>query len=116
MKYRKERMQDFLREEISMIVQQEIKDPGVGFVTIIDVRMTDDLKYAKVYYSVFGSEEEKEHTAQALKRATNYIKHVLGGKVRIKYMPEITFIYDTEQEKAARIDAILKKVGNVPED
>ena len=116
MKYRRERVQDFLREEISMIVQQEIKDPGLGFITIIDVRMTEDLKYAKVYYSVFGSDEEKERTAQALKRATNYVKHLLGGKVRMKYMPEITFVYDTDQEKAARIDEILKRAGNVSED
>ena len=116
MKYRKERMQDFLREEISLIIQQEIKDPGLGFITVIDVRMTEDLKYAKVYYSVFGSEEEKERTAQALKRATSYIKHLLGDKVRMKYMPDITFVYDTDQEKAARIDAILKQVGNAREE
>jgi len=109
-------MQDFLREEISMILHQGIKDPGLGFITIIDVRMSDDLKYAKVYYSVYGSDEEKEHTAKALKRATNYIKHLLGDKVRMKYMPEITFVYDTDQERAARIDAILKKVSNVSED
>ena len=109
-------MQDFLREEISMIIQQEIKDPGLGFITIIDVKMTEDLKYAKVYYSVYGSEEEKERTAQALKRARNYIKHLLGDKVRMKYMPEITFVYDTDQEKAARIDEILKRASNVPED
>ena len=109
-------MQDFLREEISMIIQQEIKDPGIGFVTIIDVRMTEDLKYAKVYYSVYGSDEEKERTAQALKRATSYVKHLLGENVRMKYMPEITFVYDTDQERAARIDEILKKVGNVSED
>lgn len=116
MKYRRQRVQDFLREEISMIIQREIKDPGLGFITIIDVKMTEDLKYAKVYYSVFGSEEEKERTAQALKRATSYIKHLLGDKMRMKYMPEITFAYDTDQERAARIDEILKKVGNVSED
>ena len=109
-------MQDFLREEISMIIQQEIKDPGLGFITVIDVKMTEDLKYAKVYYSVYGSDEEKERSAQALKRATSYIKHLLGDKVRMKFMPEITFVYDTEQEKAARIDEILKKVSNVSKD
>ena len=116
MKYRRQRVQDFLREEISMIVQQEIKDPGLGFITIIDVKMTEDLKYAKVYYSVYGSDEEKERSAQALKRATSYIKHLLGDKVRMKFMPEITFVYDTEQEKAARIDEILKKASNVSKD
>ena len=109
-------MQDFLREEISTIIQQEIKDPGLGFITIIDVKMTEDLKYAKVYYSVFGTDEEKERTAQALKRATSYVKHLLGDRVRLKYMPEITFVFDTEQERTARIDEILKKAGNVSED
>ena len=116
MKYRKERVQDFLREEISMIVQQEIKDPGLGFITIIDVRMTEDLKYAKVYYSVFGSDEEKERTAQALKRARSYIRHLVGERVRMKYTPEINFVYDTDQERVARIDEILKKVGSVSEN
>jgi ribosome-binding factor A len=116
MKYRKLRMQDFLREEISTIIQQEIKDPGLGFITVIDVKMTDDLKYAKVFYSVFGTDEEKERTAQALKRATSYVKHVLGERVRLKYMPDITFVFDTEQERMARIDEILKKAGDVSED
>ncbi len=60
MKYRRFRLQDQLREEISSIIQQEIKDPGIGFITILDVKMTEDLKYAKVLYSVYGSEEEKQ--------------------------------------------------------
>ena len=116
MKYRRLRMQDFLREEISTIIQQEIKDPGLGFITVIDVKMTDDLKYAKVFYSVFGTDEEKERTAQALKRATSYVKHVLGERVRLKYMPDITFVFDTEQERMARIDEILKKASDVSEN
>jgi len=116
MKYRKLRMQDFLREEISTIIQQEIKDPGLGFITVIDVKMTDDLKYAKVFYSVFGTDEEKERTAQALKRAASYVKHLLGERVRLKYIPEITFTFDTEQERMARIDEILRKAGDVSRD
>jgi ribosome-binding factor A len=116
MKFRRLRMQDFLREEISTIVQQEIKDPGLGFITVIDVKMTEDLKYAKVFYSVFGTDEEKKRTAQALKRAASYVKHLLGERVRLKYIPEITFVFDTEQERMARIDEILKKAGDVSED
>jgi ribosome-binding factor A len=111
MRYRKFRMQDFLREEISSIIQQEIKDPGIGFITILDVKMTEDLKYAKVLYSVYGTEEERQKTVEALKRAKGYIKHVLGTRVKLKYMPDITFVLDTEQERFARIDQILKKVG-----
>ena len=80
MKYRRFRMQDVLREEISSIIQQEIKDPGIGFITILDVKMTEDLKYAKVLYSVYGSDEERAKTVEALRRAKGYIKHVLGNE------------------------------------
>ena len=114
-------MQDQFREEISSIIRQEIKDPGIGFITVLDVRLTEDLKRAKVLYSVYGSQEEKEKTTEALRRAGGYIKHLLGGRVKLRFMPELSFIFDTEQEKRARIDELLEKVksereGNVPED
>ena len=103
-------MQDLFREEISVIIQQEIKDPGIGFITILDVKMTEDLKYAKVLYSVYGSEEERDKTVEALRRAKGYIKHLLGTRVKLKFMPEITFVLATGQEKLDRIDELLKKV------
>ena len=114
-------MQDQFREEISSIIRQEIKDPGIGFITVLDVRLTEDLKRAKGLYSVYGSQEEKEKTTEALRRAGGYIKHLLGGRVKLRFMPELSFIFDTEQEKRARIDELLEKVkservGNVPED
>jgi len=114
-------LQDQFREEISSIIRQEIKDPGIGFITVLDVRLTEDLKRAKVLYSVYGSQEEKEKTTEALRRAGGYIKHLLGGRVKLRFMPELSFIFDTEQEKRARIDELLEKVksereGNVPED
>jgi ribosome-binding factor A len=110
MRYRKERMQDLMREEISSMIQREIKDPGLGFITIIQVKMTDDLKYAKVLYSVYGSQEEKEKTVEALRRATGYVKHLIGQRIKLRYTPNISFVIDTEQEKLQRIDEILKKV------
>ncbi len=114
-------MQDQLREEISSIIRQEIKDPGIGFLTVLDVKLTEDLRHAKVLYSVYGSEEEKEKTTEALRRARGYIKHLLGSRVQLRFTPELTFIFDTEQEKRARIDELLEKVrsekvGDVPED
>ena len=114
-------MQDQFREEISSIIRQEIKDPGIGFITVLDVRLTEDLKRAKVLYSVYGSQEEKEKTTEALRRAGGYIKHLLGGRVKLRFMPELSFIFDTEQEKRARIDELLEKVkserlGDVPKD
>jgi len=110
MRYRRFRLQDQLREEISSIIQQEIKDPGIGFITILEVKLTEDLKYAKVHYSVYGSEEEKAKTIEALKRARGYIKHVLGERIKLRYMPDLTFALDRGQERAERIEELLKKV------
>ena len=121
MKYRRFRMQDLFREEISEIIQREIKDPGIGFITILDVKITEDLKNAKVLYSVYGSEDEKHRTVEALKRARGYIRHALGTRVKVKFMPEIVFELDTGQAKLDRIEELLKKVDaeratHVPED
>jgi ribosome-binding factor A len=117
MKYRRFRLQDLVREETSSIIRDEIKDPGIGFITILEVEMTEDLRHAKILYSVYGSEEEVSNTQEALRRAKGYIRHVLGERIKLRYTPEITFEFDTEQEKFARIDELLKKVSDdVPKD
>ena len=116
MKYRRLKLQDLLREEISSIILRDIKDPGFGLVTILDVKMTEDLKHAKVYYSIYGSDEEKEKTAHALKRSKGYIKFLLGERLKLRYMPEIVFVVDDSYERMARIDAILEKEAHDRED
>lgn len=105
-----------LREEISLIIQREIRDPGIGFVTVLDVRMSEDLKIAKVYLSIYGSEEEKKKTQEALKRSRGYIRHLLGDRVKLRYTPELNFIIDDTFEKAARIEEILKKEAHDQSD
>ncbi|HBA53729.1 30S ribosome-binding factor RbfA [Syntrophorhabdus aromaticivorans] len=116
MRYRKLRIQDQLREEISFIIQREIKDPGIGFVTILEVKMTEDLKIAKVFCSVYGEEEERKKTIQALQRSKGYIKFLLGKRIQLRYMPDLIFTLDTSFEKIARIEAILRKDTNVSGD
>ncbi|MCX5804838.1 MAG: 30S ribosome-binding factor RbfA [Proteobacteria bacterium] len=109
MRYRRLKLQDLLREEISLMIQRDIKDPGLGFITILDVKMTEDLRYAKVFYSIYGNDEEKKKTIQALKRAKGYMKVLLGERLKLRYMPDITFIVDDSYEKVARIEEIIKK-------
>jgi ribosome-binding factor A len=116
MRYRKLRIQDQLREEISLIIQREIKDPRIGFVTILEVKMTDDLKIAKVYCSVYGEDEEKKKSIEALQRSKGFIKFLLGKRVQLKYMPDLTFILDNTFEKVARIEELLMKDTHVQED
>jgi ribosome-binding factor A len=116
MKYRKLRVQDLLREEIALIIQREIRDPGMGFITILGVKMSEDLKNAKVYLSIYGDEQTKAATLEALKRSKNYIKFLLGKRIKLRSMPELHFVIDDTYEKAARIEEILKKETDVQQD
>ena len=116
MRYRRQRIQDLLREEISSILFRDIKDPGLGFVTILEIKMTEDLKFAKIYYSLYGTEKQKEETAVALKRSRGYIKFLIGQRVKLKYTPDIEFIYDDRYDKMAKIEEILKRDSHDRED
>jgi len=116
MRYRKLRVQDQLREEVSQILFRDIKDPGIGFVTIMEVKLTEDLKIAKVYCSIYGDEREKARSMAALNRSKGYIKFLLGQRIRLKYIPEINFVLDDTFEKVARIEEILKKEKDAKKD
>ncbi len=97
-----------MRGEISEILLKGLKDPRIGFVTITKVAVTDDLRQAKVFYSVFGGEKEKGDSFQGLESATGYIKRELGRRMRLKYMPEITFHFDDSLEYGAHIEELLQ--------
>ena len=116
MRYRRLRVQDLLREEISLIIQRELHDPGLGFVTVIEVKMSEDLKTGKVYVSIYGDEEEQKHTLEALKRSKGYIKFLLGQRVKLRYIPELTFRLDDTLERVQRIEEILKKDADESKD
>jgi ribosome-binding factor A len=105
---RSEKVGDLIREEISQIFLRGLKDPRIGFVTITKVDVSDDLRLAKVYYSVFGGEQEKEESYQGLESAKGYIKRELGRRVRLKYMPEISFMFDDSLEYGEHIEELLQ--------
>ncbi|HEY3276496.1 MAG TPA: 30S ribosome-binding factor RbfA [Syntrophorhabdaceae bacterium] len=116
MKYRKLRVQDQIREEVSSMIQRDIKDPGIGFVTIMEVKMSEDLKVAKIFCSVYGDDETKQKTLEALKRSKGYIRFLLGKRIKLRYTPELIFVLDKTFETAMKIDEILKKESHAPED
>ena len=116
MRYRRLRVQDLLREEISLIIQRELQDPGLGFITVVEVKMSEDLKAGKVYVSIYGDEEEQKHTLEALKRSKGNIKFLLGQRVKLRYMPEVTFLIDDTLERVQRIEEILKKEAHENKD
>jgi ribosome-binding factor A len=116
MRYRRLRVQDLMREEISSIIRRDVKDPGIGFVTILEIKMSDDLRRAKVFCSIYGDDETKEKTIAALKRSRGYIRHLLGQRVKLRYTPEITFLLDNTFDTVAKIEEIMKKEEHVQED
>lgn len=107
---RKDRVGDQIKKEVSQIIQRELKDPGIGFVTITDVELTPDLKNARIFYSVLGDEQKRQSSDQALQRAVFFIQHEIGRKMRLKYTPKIKFVYDHSLEKGARIEKALEEI------
>lgn len=116
MRYRRLRVQDLLREEISLIIQRELQDPGLGFVTVVEVKMSEDLKTGKVYVSIYGDDEARKNTLDALKRSKGYIKFLLGKRVTLRYIPDLTFHLDDTLERAQRIEEIFRKEADEKTD
>jgi ribosome-binding factor A len=107
---RSKRVAELLREEISQIITKETKDPLIGLVTVTHVKLTDDLKSARVYVSVLGDVEKRKGCLTGLERAKNWIRNELGHRMELKYTPKLTFCYDETIDYAQNIEAILKKI------
>jgi len=93
---------------LSQLFQQELKDPRLGFVTITGVRMSRDLRTARVFISVMGGEEDLEGTLEALDSATAFLRRMVGQRIRLRNVPELFFAHDDSIAKGSRIDEILK--------
>lgn len=104
---RPHRVGDLIRAEISELLLRKITDPRIGFLTITTVEMTKDLRRAKVLFSTTGNEQEREQTLIGLKSATGFIKKELGGRLNLRYMPEIMFQYDPSIEYGNRILQVI---------
>ena len=105
---RADRVSDLLKEEISQMLLKDIKDPRIGFVTITDVEVTDDLSQARVFFSMVESDEELEKTIKGLNSASSYIKKKLGKRLRMRYIPDIVFEFDSSLRYGSYIDSILE--------
>src|SRR5699024_3713358 len=90
------------------IINNKIKDPLIGFLTITDVEVTGDLQQAKVFFSVLGDEEEREETLLGLSKANGFIRSEIGQRIRLRKVPEIIFEYDVAHEYGNHIDALLR--------
>ncbi|QNO38572.1 30S ribosome-binding factor RbfA [Protaetiibacter sp. SSC-01] len=100
---------DRIREIIAQRLERGLRDPRLGFVTITDVRVTGDLQHASVFYTVYGTEEERADSAAALKAATGMLRTEVGRNLNLRLTPSLEFIADAIPENAAAIDALLRE-------
>lgn len=98
-------------KEISYILATEIRDEDIKFVTITDCKVTNDLSFAKVYFTVLD-ETKKESTLKALKDASGYIRKMLADRVDIRHIPELQFVYDESIEYGKKIENIIEDIHN----
>ena len=110
---RMRRVDEAIRQVIGDAVAGEIKDPRVGFVTVTDVRTTSDLRQARVYVSVLGSDPEREASLEGLQSARGFLQGRLAAELRLKRTPELSFHYDGTTDRAMRLEQILDR--SVPE-
>ena len=105
-----ERVNQLIKEEISALLQRELKDPRIGFVTVTEVEVSKDLSQAKVYVSILGSEAEWRATLAALESASGFIHHQLRQRLRLRVVPALLFRADRSMAHAARIQGLLAEL------
>lgn len=110
-KHRASRLAESIKEEVSKMIREDVKDPRLGFATVTDVEVADDLRHAKVFVSILGKEEEIKSSMDVLTRASGFIRSELGKNIRLRYVPEISFKYDESIVHGAHISKLLREVG-----
>lgn len=110
MSQRSSQVSEELRKIISMALLESVTDPRMGFITITRIELTDDLRFARVFYSVLGSKEQKEDTREALQENLSYIRRMAVEKINMKFAMTIRFEEDPSIEASFKIDNILKKI------
>ncbi|MCO5178090.1 MAG: 30S ribosome-binding factor RbfA [Thermomicrobiales bacterium] len=107
---RQERVADLIRDEVSLIIQHEMSDPRLGMVSITHVEMSPDLRYARLFASVYGTEEEQRNSLVALNNASGFIRRTLAPRLRMRSIPEISFRLDRSMAHAESIARILNEL------
>lgn len=112
MPHRIERVNQLIRREISDLLCRYVKDPRLGnFITVTDVKISNDLRYAKVFISFLGSDEEKKEALKTLQAASGYFHAELMQRLKMRRIPELSFNWDDSIERGSRILDIIDRIG-----
>ena len=107
--YRPERVGDQIRHDLSaMLTRGDVRDPGIGFITLTRVNVSPDLQVARVFYTTLGDSKARGETARALERATPFFRRQIGNRLRLRRVPEIKFRFDETIQQQDRIEQILR--------
>lgn len=107
---RNQKVGEAIKHEVSLIIQRELNDPGVGFATVTNVEVSIDLKYAKIFVSVLGEKEQIKKTFDALQRARGFIRKLLAQRLRLRSVPEISFREDNSSEYSVHISKVIEEL------
>jgi len=107
---RPDRVADQIRAELAGLLTREVKDPGIGFVTITSVRVTADLQLARVYYSSLGDETARRQTKRALERALPFLRRQIAARLTLRRAPELAFHFDDSLDRRDRIEELLREI------
>jgi ribosome-binding factor A len=107
---RPDRVADQLRAELADLLRREVHDPGIGFVTLTRVQVTPDLQFARVFYTALGNDATKKNSSRALQRAAGFLRRQIGSRLRLRRVPELTFVYDESIAGQDRIEQILSEL------
>jgi ribosome-binding factor A len=112
---RTERLGEEIREEVAQLIVGELKDPRIGFVTVTRVEVTPDLRTARVYVGVLGTEKQRQASLTGLRQATGFLRRALGQSLRLRYTPELVFTYDEGLEASDRVAQLLAEISRPAE-
>ena len=109
-KVRVEKVQELMKQEISDLIFNEVKDPRIGFVTVTSVACTEDLREAKIYVSVMGDEKKARDTLNGLNSSLGFVRREIGKRIRLRFTPEISFALDTSLNYSDHIQRLLNEI------
>jgi ribosome-binding factor A len=108
--HRLERLRELIKEEFGQMLQRDLKDPRIGFVSVTDVELSHDYSHVKIFVSIMGDEEAKRQTMEGLGSAKGFIRTELGRRIRVRHTPEVHIIADNSIEQGFRIIELLEEV------
>lgn len=110
-KTRMSRVGEEIKKELSVLLQREMKDPRIGFVTVTGVEVTSDLQQAKVFVSIFGNEEQRSASLAGLQKAKGFLRSEIGKRVKLRHVPDLVFKLDESIDYGNKINTLLREIS-----